>query len=137
MENSIANYYAYSDENVINWSTEAGGMIKDIINHVTEAILSKTLEATATAAFINMTTIEGKRLCVKASAVGLQVVGDDYDKIDRDCPENVAYETPYALLTEQSPSYVNSFGNHLADALTKHLRGSEKAATSENLSDVE
>ncbi|XP_058056261.1 GSK3-beta interaction protein [Anopheles bellator] len=137
MENSIANYYAYSDEGVINWSTEASGMIKDIRNHVTEAILSKTLKATASAAFINITTIEGKRLCVKASAVGLQVVGDDYDKIDRDCPENMAYETPYALLTVESPSYVNSFGNHLADALTKHLREAENTESSENLSDVE
>ncbi|XP_053675768.1 GSK3-beta interaction protein [Anopheles nili] len=134
MDDSIKKYYAYCDDNIIEWLQEAEAVIQDIIKHVREVCVSKAFPPTRTESYINLTTLEGNRLCLKLNAEGLQIVGQNYDVNSQDCDANVRYETPYALLSDVSPSYVHSFGSCLTDALNRLEQSSQQ---DQNLSDVE
>nr|XP_049463939.1 GSK3-beta interaction protein [Anopheles coluzzii] len=118
MNDSVAKYYNYGDANIIDWAQEAESVIRDIAEHVKEASHSKLLPATRTEAYINITTLGDKMMCVKLNAEGLQIVGNVHDDKTRDSSINTRYETPYALLSDVCSSYVNSFGSSLVNALT-------------------
>ncbi|XP_049541602.1 GSK3-beta interaction protein [Anopheles darlingi] len=120
----IEKYHSYCDDDIIDWSTEATAIIEDIAQHIKEATLSKILKPTLSESFMNLTTLEDKRMCIKVSAVGLEVVGDEYDQNEKDRLELKRYETPYALLSDLSPSYINAFGNNLENALKQYLETS-------------
>lgn len=122
MENAYEKFYS-EQEDVLDWTKEANGVIQDIIRHVQEALLSDRFKATDCEAYINLRTLEGTEACVKLNGEGLQIVGNGFDCIDRDGQlDNERYETPYSLLSSLSPSYVQSFGNCLADALSKQIQ---------------
>ncbi|XP_035912663.1 GSK3-beta interaction protein-like [Anopheles stephensi] len=133
MDNSVNDYYAYCDNNIIDWKQEAEAVIRDVAQHVRHISVSTDLPPTRTESFINITTLDGKQMCVKLNAEGLQIVGDMHDTKDEECSSNHRYETPYALLSVVS-SYVNSFGNSLVSALSKL---EQKTAQEERLSDIE
>lgn len=103
---------------MINWQSEAEGIIKDVSAHIQEAAVSSKLKACAAKVYINLTTKEQKRFCIKLSAQGLQIVGHDYDHEDASLDLPI-YETPYALLTDNSKMYINSFGTQLSEKLSK------------------
>ncbi|XP_050075867.1 GSK3-beta interaction protein [Anopheles maculipalpis] len=134
MDRSVYNYSTYCDDNIIDWTQEAEAVIRDISQHVQEISLSTELSATRTESYINITTLDGKQMCVKLNAEGLQIVGDVHGAKDRDCPTNRRYETPYALLSDVCSSYVNSFGNSLVSALSKL---EQKIPQEHGLSDIE
>uniref|UniRef100_A0A182S465 DUF727 domain-containing protein n=1 Tax=Anopheles funestus TaxID=62324 RepID=A0A182S465_ANOFN len=134
MDKSVANYYKYCDDNVIDWSQEAEAVIQDIAQHVKDISLSKELRPTRTESYINITTLDGKKMCIKLNAEGLQIVGDMHDSKRQENSSNTRYETPYALLSDVCPSYVNSFGNSLVNALSKL---EQKSDQEDSMSDVE
>lgn len=102
---------------IIEWQSEAAAIIRDVQNHVREIVVSKRLPSERTQIFLNVTTLEAARLCVRISCEGFQVVGRQYDV--NDSVEAAIYETPYALLNAVSGSYTQSFG----DELTRKLSG--------------
>ncbi|XP_055599634.1 GSK3-beta interaction protein [Uranotaenia lowii] len=122
MDSSNGKFTSDSDDEVIDWSREAAGVIQDIRRHVKEAVISEKLPVTNSEAFINFRTLEDTELCVKLDGEGLQIVGDRFDSCDLESPVNMRYETPYSLLSSVSSSYVESFGNSLAEALSKKLQ---------------
>lgn len=104
---------------LIKWEDEASAVINDVKNHVKEIEISKVLESDKTKIFLNVTTIEDRKICVRLSGAGFQVVGHCYDN---ETDENaIPYETPYALLSAVSEGYTRSFGSNLTDALKKLL----------------
>ncbi|XP_050095783.1 uncharacterized protein LOC126577849 [Anopheles aquasalis] len=130
--NAIEKYYSYCDGGIVDWSTEATAIIADIAEHIKEAALSKILKPTLSESFINLTTLEEKRMCIKVSAAGLQIVADEYDQNQTDHSQNKRYETPYALLSDRSPSYINAFGNSLENALKQHVETSSNYIVGDN-----
>uniref|UniRef100_A0A182MSF3 GSKIP domain-containing protein n=1 Tax=Anopheles culicifacies TaxID=139723 RepID=A0A182MSF3_9DIPT len=134
MSSSVTNYYKYCDDKVIDWTQEAEAVIQDIAQHVKDISLSKALPPTRTESYINITTLEGKHMCVKLNAEGLQIVGNAHDAKNQDNSTNTRYETPYALLSDVCPAYVHSFGNSLVNALSKL---EQKSDHEDSMSDVE
>uniref|UniRef100_A0A182WPN2 GSKIP domain-containing protein n=1 Tax=Anopheles minimus TaxID=112268 RepID=A0A182WPN2_9DIPT len=135
MNSSVTNYYKYCDENIIDWTQEAEAVIQDIAQHVRDISLSKELPTTRTESYINITTLDGKHMCVKMNAEGLQIVGDNHDAKNQNSSTNTRYETPYALLSDVCPAYVHSFGNSLVNALSKLEQNPDQEDNS--MSDVE
>ncbi|XP_055622305.1 GSK3-beta interaction protein [Toxorhynchites rutilus septentrionalis] len=128
----------FEEDEIIDWTKEANGVIQDIIRHVQVAQISHRWKPTDSEAYMNFTTLEGKQVCVKLNAEGLQIVGDQHDRIDQESPDNMKYETPYSLLSSISPAYTDSFGSCLAAELSKHLQdrliGNGDQDDNENLS---
>lgn len=104
---------------LIKWEDEATAVINDVRNHVKEIVISKKLVSNNSKIYLNITTIENRKICVRLSGTGFQVVGFDYDSETSE--DAIPYETPYALLSAVSQGYVRSFGTNLTDALKKLL----------------
>lgn len=119
-DSAYEKYYP-EQEDVIDWTREATGVIGDIVRHVAVAQISTVLKPTESESFINLRTLDGTELCVKLNCEGLQIVGDRFDSVTLEDDE-VRYETPYSLLSAVSPAYVESFGSCLADALSRELQ---------------
>lgn len=75
--------------------------------------------------YLNITTIESKKITVELSCRGFAVVSEtSHDTIDivinDDEEDNLTYfETPYSLLDSISPGYRQAFGTNLANQLRK------------------
>lgn len=110
---------------LIEWQSEAQAIINDVKNHVKNIAVSDKLPSSRTHIFLNLTTLEGRRMCVQISSAGFQVVGSEYDdntvarQVDQHSSHEEIYETPYALLSVVSQGYTQSFGGELAKALQK------------------
>lgn len=108
------------DEDVNNWEKEANGIIKDVNKHVKEILISRKFQSTDSDIFLNITILEGTKMCVRVSCEGFEIVGNEYDSNSLESSEDYfsnIYETPYALLSNISNKYVESFGNDLVNAL--------------------
>lgn len=108
------------DEDVNNWENEANGIIKDVNKHVKEILISTKFQSTDSDIFLNITILEGTKMCVRVSGQGFEIIGNDYDSNSLESSEDYfsnIYETPYALLSEISKKYVESFGEGLVNAL--------------------
>ncbi|XP_043252388.1 GSK3-beta interaction protein [Colletes gigas] len=99
------------------WKHEAQAVIDDVKQHVTDIKVSETLRSTNQLIYLNLTTLEGLKFCIKLSSAGFSVVGNQHD--DTSNTGNEHFETPYSLLDLVSPQYRNSFGNSLLDKLKK------------------
>lgn len=108
----------------INWPDEAEAVINDIKNHVRNIFISNVLPSTDLEIYLNCETFEQKRLTIRLSGDGYQIIGNDFNRIDDE--KAVPYETPYALLNQISPGYVESFGNALSAALFNLERKSDQ-----------
>lgn len=113
---------------LIEWQSEAQAIINDVKSHVKDIVVSEKLPSSRTHIFLNLTTLENRRMCVQISSAGFQVVGNEYDdctsgarQIDQQTNHEEIYETPYALLSVVSEGYSQSFGGELAKALQKLL----------------
>ena len=102
------------------WRLEAEAVSADIAPHVTSAAVS-SLGAGSAGAFLNITTLEGRRLTVRLSGAGFSICGDGHDSSaageTSSSGHGRVYETPYALLHEVSPGYTAAFGASLAARL--------------------
>lgn len=99
------------------WKLEAGHVIADVKQHVTDIAVSEKLQCSNQFIYLNLTTLEGLQFCVELSSAGFSVVGNRYD--DAPATGNQHFETPYSLLDFISPQYRNSFGNSLLAKLKK------------------
>lgn len=100
---------------LINWRAEAAAIISDIKIHVREMSISSILPPTDLEIFLNCETLESQKHTIRLSSDGFQIVANEFDKVDD--LNGFPYETPYALLNEISPGYVQSFGTELTKAL--------------------
>ncbi|XP_021710292.1 GSK3-beta interaction protein-like [Aedes aegypti] len=121
MESAYEKFYSEQDD-VLDWTKEAQGVIQDIVRHVKEAQISNQLPTTDSEAYINLRTLEGTEVCIKLNREGLRIVGDRFDCVDHQLLGDECFETPYSLLSHVSPAYVESFGSCLADALSKQIQ---------------
>uniref|UniRef100_A0A182PWC2 ZAD domain-containing protein n=1 Tax=Anopheles epiroticus TaxID=199890 RepID=A0A182PWC2_9DIPT len=128
MNASVTKYYNYCDDNIIDWNEEAEAVIRDIREHVKEVSHSEVLPVTRTEAYINVTTLHGRQMCVKLNAEGLQIVAYTHDTQEPECASNPRYETPYALLSEcgtthhhLEPSAVRCYLRYLLVQSIDHL----------------
>lgn len=105
----------------VNWEAEAHAIIRDVQRHVAEISISARVPSSRTHIFLNVTTLEQTRICVRVSGEGFRVVGEDHDQVAPEDELQTAdtFDTPYALLGQVSPAYTNSFGNSLSEALQK------------------
>ncbi|XP_030387640.1 GSK3-beta interaction protein [Scaptodrosophila lebanonensis] len=88
--------------------------------------MSKVLPCGSYEAYLNLTTIEQKTYCVEVTSNGYRIVSFEYDTIDSDKIDDgfidLSFESPEALLTEISPSYVVAFGESLCAKLSEIQR---------------
>ncbi|CAO1433742.1 unnamed protein product [Diamesa serratosioi] len=100
---------------LLNWKDEAQAVINDVKYHLSKIeIAENTLSKSSI--YLNLTTLEGTKLCVLMNSEGFRVTGNIHDCCDiKD--EVEIYETIYSLLQTHSPKYVNSFAATLAAAL--------------------
>lgn len=106
------------DSDLIEWTTEAQAIIADVQQHVRDIRIASSLPSSRTHIYLNVTTLEDRRMCICLSGRGFRVVGDAYDNVDNETDANaVTYETPYALLGAMSAGYTQSFGDVLSGAL--------------------
>lgn len=99
-----------------NWQSEAESVINDIKSHVRTITVSDQLASTSTAIYLNLTTLENKRFCIKLCGLGFCVVGLEHNRSDK-VDDLRHFETPYSLLASISPSFHQSFGTELLEKL--------------------
>lgn len=114
-------------DRLIDWRAEADAVCADLRPHVRHIGASKTTAAGddengRTHIHLNVTTLEGRQLCVRMDGSGFRIVGEAHDTTVVDEAECEAagrqtYETPYALLGAVSGLYTKSFGDTLCGAL--------------------
>ncbi|CAG7833356.1 unnamed protein product [Allacma fusca] len=84
------------------WIEEVAAVIADISSCVVTAILSDSLtskDVQAPCAYINIETLESRKACVKLSAAGFSIVGNNFDDKSLEGDEAaIIFETPYSLL---------------------------------------
>ncbi|EFN83206.1 GSK3-beta interaction protein [Harpegnathos saltator] len=97
------------------WQLEAQAVINDVKTHVRNIKVSERLINTNKVIYLNLTTLEGLRLCIELSASGFTIVGNRHD--DTSNMGNEHFETPYSLLEYVSPRYRESFGLSLLNKL--------------------
>lgn len=99
----------------IHWADEAFAVICDIQKHVHQIVISAVIPATDLEIYLNCETKEWNRITIRLSSDGFRIVGQEFDT--NNISGAIAYETPYALLNDISPAYVQSFANDLTSAL--------------------
>jgi len=112
------------DEADPTWAQEAAAVIRDVQEHLKEARVSTVLESDESQIYLNLTTLEGKKVTVKLCARGFCVVSKEAHDTDstaeaEDDGATCHHETLYALLNTISPAYTNSFGEALSEKLSR------------------
>lgn len=107
------------DEEIIDWQTEAIGIINDVKDHVKSIEISNSLVSDGSNVFLNLITKEEKIFTLLLDSKGFKIVSQTkLDTCDEDETDET-YETIYALLQVHSEEYIKSFGNQLIDKLEK------------------
>lgn len=107
-------------DELLNWESEANAIIRDVKDHVADIFVSSAIPSNRSQIFLNVTTLEQERICVRVSCEGFRVVGKDHDRqLPDEELDTETFDTPYALLGQVSNGYTNSFGNCLSNALMK------------------
>lgn len=104
-----------SPDSPLDWRTEAEAVVDDVKYHVSRLEIAERTQSNESI-YMNLTTLEGNKLCVMMSLEGFRVTGDIHNCCDIKNEDEV-YETMYALLQTHSPRYVSSFAATLALAL--------------------
>lgn len=100
----------------IKWDEEATGVINDIKQFVKDVHLCQIQPNIDQMVLLNLETFENDKFCIKLCASGFGVTGNNFDAGDSSSVEKW-YETPYALLTDLSSSYIVRFNQSLIDRL--------------------
>ncbi|CAH8590985.1 unnamed protein product [Schistosoma curassoni] len=120
---------ADNHEDVKLCSIEAKAAIAEVGFGVKEICLaSDSLPFTDTLAYLNLTTLEGEKMCVEISVKGFCPVGSSYDEVRKQSVDDSYsdihsveygdyYETIYALLSVRSPLFRHSFSEKLSNRL--------------------
>ncbi|VDL31395.1 unnamed protein product [Hymenolepis diminuta] len=115
---------------------EAEAAVSETAFGVRDIRIAEALPFSESLAYLNLTTLEGERLCVEISARGFRPVGVDYDDVVSPVPppkqDNTSppptptealkfehYETIYALLSARSAEFRNRFSQRLVERLTQ------------------
>ncbi|KAM3183298.1 hypothetical protein ACTXT7_010624 [Hymenolepis weldensis] len=115
---------------------EAEAAVSETAFGVRDIRIAEALPFSESLAYLNLTTLEGERLCVEISARGFRPVGIDYDDVVSPVPppkqDNASpsptptealkfehYETIYALLSARSAEFRSRFSQRLAERLTQ------------------
>ncbi|KAH9277599.1 GSK3-beta interaction protein [Echinococcus granulosus] len=110
---------------------EAEAAVSETAFGVRDIRVAEALPFSESLAYINLTTLEGEKLCVEISAAGFRPVGVFYDDVVGPVPpphqegdeepepgmEN--YETIYALLSARSSGFRHQFSERLAQRLAQ------------------
>lgn len=108
------------EEEIIDWKTEAQGVINDVKAHVRSIEVSDVLKSDATKIYLNLVTLENQSYCIRLDNEGFIVAGQGMDSQDLEsAEESQVYETPYSLLSVISKKFTESFGNRLINELGK------------------
>lgn len=106
-------------EELQNWEAEATAVIADVKSHCKYISISE-LNRNENEIYLNIETYEGSKHSIRMSAEGFQIVGNDFSTITIEVINSaIIYETPYALLSDISAGYINSFGNDLVNKLNQ------------------
>ncbi|CAH8530919.1 unnamed protein product [Schistosoma turkestanicum] len=129
-------------------SVEAKAAIAEVGFGVKEICLaSDSLPFCDTLAYLNLTTLEGEKMCIEISVKGFCPVGSSYDEVRKqpvdnsnsdaqpaDCEDY--YETIYSLLSVRSPLFRHSFSQNLSNRLEelnkKQINANTTATTYED-----
>lgn len=106
-------------EDKIDWKEEAEGVIKDVLENVSQIKVSQKLEPALPeeGIYLNLETLESKRYTVKLNKSGFSVVGEEFDNNQFEGKEVNCFETVYALIQSISPLYMLSFAEKLQSKL--------------------
>ena len=108
------------EETQTTWRDEAAAVIKDVRDHLKGADISHALESTESQIFLNITTLEEKRVTVRLSCQGFAVVCPSSHDLDESSSTSLEHhETLYSLLNAISPAYTDSFGKALGEKLSR------------------
>lgn len=99
------------------WQVEAQAVISDVKNHVLDIKVSDEIKLRSSnqTVYLNLTTLENLKFCVRLSSSGFSIVANQHDLITNGDAED--FETIYGLLNSISPKFRESFGNNLLDKL--------------------
>lgn len=103
----------------MDWIIESQAVIDDIKQDVQEISISKRLPVDDSGIYLNLTTLDGQKFCVKMSTAGFEIVAKEYNQDRSTDEESTIYETPYSMLSAISPMYTASFANRLRVAMEK------------------
>lgn len=114
---------------------EAEAAVSETAFGVRDIRIAEALPFSESLAYLNLTTLEGERLCIEISARGFRPVGVDYDDVMGPVPppkqDNTPpalstdslkfehYETIYALLSARSAGFRDRFSQRLAERLVQ------------------
>ncbi|KAF5403539.1 GSK3-beta interaction protein [Paragonimus heterotremus] len=106
-------------------SVEAEAAIKEVAFGVKEIVpANPSLTCTDSLAYLNLTTLEGERMCVEITVRGFCPVGQEYDQTELPSTDKSAgictpeyYETIYALLSARSARFRDKFSQRLCEKL--------------------
>ncbi|PAA54839.1 hypothetical protein BOX15_Mlig007812g1 [Macrostomum lignano] len=94
---------------------EAQAAVREVAFAVSSIEMSSALPAGGSEAFLNIVTLEGRRMCVRIGEEGFRVVSDQPDC--QDTPAPACYETVYALLSDLSEGFRSAFSGALSARL--------------------
>ncbi len=106
----------------IKWDEEANGVINDIKPFLKDVHISKNQPAIERMVLLNLETYENEKFCVKLCESGFAVVSRNHDTCEATDVEKW-FETPYAMLSQLSPSYPERFKQSLLDKLNNLENG--------------
>uniref|UniRef100_A0A5K3EPJ3 DUF727 domain-containing protein n=1 Tax=Mesocestoides corti TaxID=53468 RepID=A0A5K3EPJ3_MESCO len=131
MSDSFVDHLTASDGEKL-CSIEAKAAVKETAFGVRDIRIAEALPFSDSLAYLNLTTLEGERLCVEISVEGFRPVGIFYDDVigpvppppshsREDAKPAVAetYETIYALLSARSAGFRHRFSEKLAERLAE------------------
>jgi hypothetical protein len=108
-----------SSMDIIDFVKEGETALKDISFSIADGRISSILPSDRLVVYLNITTREDKKFCVRLNSSGFKVVGNEYDTADDDDKESGTYETIYALLENISESYCKQFSELLSEKLNQ------------------
>lgn len=101
----------------MDWRQESQAVIEDIREDVKEIVISSKLLGDDTGIYLNVTTLDGGKFCIRMSTMGFEIAAKEYDLDTSGDNEPVLFETSYALLSAISKLYTESFANRLCAAM--------------------
>jgi len=114
-------------DDLTTWRDEAQAVIRDVRDHLKQAEISQVLQSSESKIYLNVTTLEDKKVTVRLSCQGFAVVCPTSHDSDETCSDTSSgseetchhHETLYSLLNAISPAYAESFGRALSAKLSR------------------
>lgn len=102
----------------MDWRKESLAVIRDVQKDVRQIAISDKLPVDDAGIYMNLTTLDGERFCIRMSSRGFEIAATEHDREDATGDEEpTVFENPYALLSAISNLYTNSFADRLCTAM--------------------